>query len=176
MRTRWWILLVVCAAFSPIAAGAGYGPWTFGMTKQEVRAITQYGPYYEFQNGDIGTRAGTFDETQAPVSFYFKGDRLIRVMVVVYSGPSFDETAKAWRRAFQHIERNFDAVEVPSIRRGPTNLVSAERALEQSGLRDGRDTKLQMGATPMPKDRVVWCTLNVVPSSGYWVALSYAEP
>ena len=138
MRRNLPILLVLYFVWSSMAAAAGYGPWTFGMTKQDVRAITQHGPYYEFRNGDLGSKNGSVDGAQAPISFYFKNERLVRVMIVLYAGPNFKETQEAWRSAFQHIERYFKSAEVAAVQHGPTDLASAERALENSGLREGR--------------------------------------
>jgi hypothetical protein len=159
-----------------LAMADGYGPWKFGMTKAEVRAITEFGPYYDFRNGDLGSKYGVIDGKQAPISFYFRDGHLIRIMLVEYAGTNYEDAKSGWLRAFLHIQRNFGGTEVPGVGNGPTDVKAAERLIDSSGLKSGQDVKVQMGATPMPKDKVVWCTVNIVPAVGYWVAVNYAEP
>jgi hypothetical protein len=176
MRSVARLFWAVLSALPAIALAAGYGPYEFGMTREQVRAVTEHAPYYSFRNGDLGTKAGSIDGTQAPISFYFENDRLVRIMIVVYSGPDFDAATGGWVRAFEHIHRHFGGVEVPTIGKRESDVVAARRAFEESGLRARKDVKVQMGAFPMPKDRSIWTTANIVPSVGYWVAVNYAEP
>ncbi len=169
-------LLLLIALVPSFASATGYGPWSFGMTKADVRAIAEANPYYEFRNGDIGSQNGTFEGERAPISFYFQGERLVRVMVVAYAGTDYEKAKRAWLKAHAHIQQNFGGTEVPSKGKGPSDAKAAAEALDESGLRTGANAKIQMGATPMPKDRTVWSTVNIVPNVGYWVAVNYAEP
>ena len=170
------ILLSVALLAPTLSSAAGYGPWHFGMTKPEVRAVVDGAPYYDFRNGDIGSQNGKFEGKQAPISFYFRNDRLVRVMVVAYAGQDYDEMKRAWLQVYSYIQRDFGGVEVPAKGRGPAEARLAEQALDESGLKDGENTKVQIGAAPMPADRRVWSTVDIVPTVGYWVAVNYAEP
>lgn len=175
MRARSTLAFAVLFFASQAIAG-GYGPWQWGMGRDEVRAVKQHGPYYDFKNADIGTQNGPFEGKRLPTSFYFEQDKLKRVMVILYAGPDYDAARSAWRGAFQHIAKNFKAAEVRAVRAGPTDLKSAVAALDASGLREGRRAKLQMGATPMPPDRIVWCSIDKPDPNTFFVTLNYAAP
>lgn len=53
---------------SPAFAG-GFGPWSFGMSADQIQAVTASGPYRPFSNGDLETYNGDFGGKQENVQF-----------------------------------------------------------------------------------------------------------
>ena len=52
-------------------AASGLGPWKFGMSRDEVKAISQFGPYKSFSNGDLEIHAYEFDRQQRNEAKFF---------------------------------------------------------------------------------------------------------
>lgn len=48
----------------------GYGPWGLGMSKEEVKGVSEFGPYSEVPStGGVETKNGLFAERKANISF-----------------------------------------------------------------------------------------------------------
>lgn len=176
MNLRPVVLLAVAMALPAISSATGVGPWSFGMTRDAVRARAEFGPYYGFANRDIGTDAGVLDGAVAPISFHFTNDRLTRVTFTIYRGPAFSGTETGWTRCFEHLRQHFTNVSLPSIGPRVASVDDAMAALAASGLREGASEKMQMGASPMPRNLQVWCSAYRSSDDAYVVSLSYAEP
>jgi len=155
---------------------AGLGPWRFEMTRDQVKAQKEFGPYYDFKNADIGTQNGFLGMSRYPVSFYFENDKLVRIRVQLHMGPGFDSARKAWEVAFRHLESTFGGVEIQSIQTGALELKAVMGALDQSGLSTAASGRIQMGALPMPKEANVWSSFTVVEPGSFMVAVNFAKP
>lgn len=162
------------------AAGglAGFGPWTFGMDRDAVRAQAMFAPYYPFPNGDLGSSSwplGTLpgNETR-PLSFTFTQDRLSRVMLLVYLGTETAQIEQAWSAAHAQLRQRFGGVVLAGDR-----LVDAETALQAlraSGLLEGRVAQFQMAAHPRPRRRDVWVSARRAADGRTMVTLTHAAP
>ena len=168
--------LIAGIVISNASLGAGVGPWSFGMTRDEVRAQVEFGPYYSFKNNDIGTQSGLLDGKQTPTSFYFASDKLKRVMFITYQGTDFPGVKAGWEVCLAHLQKNFHEIEVPNLRAGPTSAEEARAFLEKSGLREDPKVRVQMGPLRMPEDKRVWCSAYRVGPEAIMVSLNYAEP
>jgi hypothetical protein len=158
-----------------LSSASGFGAWHFGMSRLDVKAKSDFGPYYDFRNNDVGTRNGLVDGTRLPISFYFQNDRLVRIRILFYQEKNFDEAGDAWLVAFKHVEKHFGGAELPSLKKGNATDFEASVVFLNSGLRDSKNVQVQFGATPMPLDRRVWCTASRLPAGDFMVALNYAE-
>lgn len=167
-------LLPVLVGATSAAEKVGYGPWAFGMTRNEVRSFEAHGPYYTFRNDDIGTQGGDFEGSRVPISFGFRGDRLWKILIMLYQGGDHENAVAALGQAFKHIERTFGATEVPALGPGPRSLNDAINTA--SALRSAPTGKVQIGAVPMPKDVVVYSSLFKRADGHYIVFLYYEEP
>ena len=167
-------LLVAFVGQTSAADTLGYGPWRFGMTRDEVRSFHAHGPYYTFRNNDLGTQGGDFEGDRVPVSFGFRGDRLWKILIMLYQDGNYESAVAALARAFRHIERTFGATEVPALGPGPRPLNDAINMA--ATLRSAPTGKVQIGAVPMPKEIVVYSSLFKRADGQYVVFLYYEEP
>src|SRR5262245_2809192 len=167
-------LLVALVSQASAADKVGYGPWRFGMTRDEVRSSQAHGPYYTFRNNDHGTQGGDFEGYRVPISFGFRDDRLWKILILLYQDGDYESAVAALERAFRHIERTFGATEVPALGLGPRSLSDAINMA--SSLREAPTGKVQIGAVPMPKEVVVYSSLFKQADGQYWVFLYYEEP
>ena len=74
MKLPFIIALVVAPS---VAIAGGFGPWTFGMTAAQIRAVTDHGPYDAFTNGDLETYNATLCGQKQNVQFYLKKWRAV---------------------------------------------------------------------------------------------------
>ena len=95
----------------------GFGAWRLGMSKEEVRAVSEFGPYSEVSStGGLETRNGLFTGKKTTVSFVF-GERGLRIIQVwAYEGQDFDQALNAFHRVYQHLEGSRGAVQVPGLK------------------------------------------------------------
>lgn len=170
-----YILALLCTLVTSLSLADGYQQWKFGMTRDEVKAITQHGPYYSFQNGDLGSQSGPLDDELVPISFYFTDDTLRRVMLILYQGEDKTLASAAWQKATTHLQDNFGGLEVGSKLGVPGTVEQAAMMLDI--LLDDMPVgqPLQAGALPMPSAITVWTTFNRVQDNLYMVVVNYAS-
>lgn len=173
------LLKVLCAALLLVpgcAFATGYLGWSFGMSREQVQAQQEHGPYYPFKNGDLGSQAGPFQGKQVPISFYFDGDRLVRVMLIAYMGSDIAAAEEAVRSAVTQLNADFGGVELPGSAVAPANpeAVIAAFNAHAPGLAPGQ--RFQFGAHPMPENRKAWVSVTALEQGQYMVAVNYAEP
>lgn len=176
MKRRTSFIAIASVACACPSFAVGYGPWRFGMSREQVKAQLEYGPYYDFRNGDLGTKNGPFEDDRVPTSYYFLDDRLVRIITILYLGNEYNEARKAYLRAFVHIKSTFGGAELPTIGKGTIGLAAAEGLIDNSNAKTDPTVHLQIGANPMPKDKTVWCTFSRVATDTFMVALNYAKP
>lgn len=170
-------LLLTALLLAPVPALAtGFLGWSFGMTREQVQAQTEYGPYYPFRNGDLGSQAGPFRGSRVPISFYFNDDRLTRVMLIAYIGKDLSGLREALQQAVSHLTEELGGVELPEAGLAPAAPEAVLAAFDDqvSGLSPGQ--RFQAGAFPMPSDRRAWVSVTALQEGMYMVAVNYAEP
>ena len=173
------ILKLLCTALLLLptcAFATGYLDWSFGMSREQVQAQKGHGPYYPFKNGDLGSQAGPFQGERVPISFYFNGDRLVRVMLIAYSGSDIESVEEAVRLGVLQLSSDFGGVELPGSPLAPatSGAVVAAFNAQLLGLAPGR--RFQFGAHPMPANRKAWVSVTALEQGRYMVAVNYAEP
>ena len=89
----------------------GYGPWRFGMSKEDVQAVEKLGPYTPVAATEgLETKNGPFMGETRNVSFVFGLGGLSQIQVWLYEGKSYDEAVRQFYRAYQHLTENFGPV------------------------------------------------------------------
>ncbi|MBL8615148.1 MAG: hypothetical protein JNM72_06005 [Deltaproteobacteria bacterium] len=173
---RWLTLIFTLLLVLPSSAlGAGYLRWDYGMTREQVQARSEHGPYYQFQNGDLGSQGGPFQGHTVPISFYFRDDKLVRIMLIPYMGDDAQAMDTAVRMAITQLQEEFGGVELPSSGQGRATLdeVMAAYAAQVPLLAPGQ--RFQFGAHPMPEGHTVWVSVTATGQGQYIVALNYGE-
>jgi ketosteroid isomerase-like protein len=91
----------------------GVGPFRFGMTPTAVRAVPDCQPYV-----DVPTTAGLecahyhFEGHEMNISFLFAGERLRRIQLWFYEGPSETAAIDAVRRVLAYLQRKAGAAAI----------------------------------------------------------------
>jgi len=158
------------------ALASGFLGWSFGMDRTQVQAHEEFGPYYPFKNGDLGSQAGAFQGRSVPISFYFNDDRLVRVMLIAYTGNDLDAVRENLGQAVIHLTEEFGGVDLPETGEAAATpeAVAAAFSAQAPSLAVGQ--RFQVGAFPMPTDRKVWASVTAVQGGVYMVSVNYAEP
>ncbi len=102
--------------FTVTSFSAGLTPWDFGMSKSEVTAFKEFGPYRTFSNGDIETFNGIYDGKKENIQFFFDATGLYRIGVYVYEGQDIQASRAAWRRTYDSLAKNYGKVDTPDIK------------------------------------------------------------
>lgn len=92
-------------------AASGLGPWKFGMSRDEVKAISQFGPYKSFSNGDLEIHAYEFDRQKRNVQFFFDGRGLNRIEINYYEDREPAQATAAFRDVCEYYRREYGQVE-----------------------------------------------------------------
>jgi hypothetical protein len=114
-------LLLVAQVLTPTPAPSvspvsGYGPWRLGMSKEEVKAASEFGPYSSVAStGGLETRNGLFADQKTTISFVFGDGGLRIIQIWAYEGKDLDQAVSAFYRVYQHLEVSRGAVETPGL-------------------------------------------------------------
>jgi hypothetical protein len=157
----------------PALAG-GFGPWTFGMTADQIREVAASGPYRAFSNGDLETYNGEFGGKRENVQFFLKDGHLWRIGVYAYEGTDLAAATEAWRHAYSTLRAEYGSIETPEYQ-GQTvkELGEAARAIVAAG------GKAQMAPASQPKDAFVFSSFASFAHDGktyYTVTVNYDQP
>lgn len=106
------LLATTLSASAAIAQNVdGYGPWRFGMSKDEVQAVQKLGPYTPVASTEgLETKNGPFMGETRNVSFVFGLGGLSHIQIWVYEGRDYDEAVQQFYRAYKHLVENFGPV------------------------------------------------------------------
>src|SRR6266567_6100179 len=114
-------LLLLTQLLTPTAGSSpspvpGYGPWRLGMSKDQVKAISKFGPYSPVAStGGLETQNGFFAGQQTTISFVF-GERGLRIIQIwAYEGKDLDQAVGAFYRVYHHLEESRGSVETPGL-------------------------------------------------------------
>jgi len=184
MTTMAFVLVAQLLAPTPVPTAApllGYGPWHLGMSRDEVTAVSAFGPYSPVRvTGGLETRNGVFADQKTNISFAF-GDRGLRMIQIwAYEGRDRKDAVAAFYRVYQHLEKAHGAVET-DLRGVPVRADSVQfsepvqRFL--SAVPPGRAAKIQLSPVEKSPGIKIFSSLMTQPQLGYYyVFLYYVTP
>ncbi|HCH0556609.1 TPA: hypothetical protein NKO30_006741 [Pseudomonas aeruginosa] len=150
------ILLCLALIFSTLPAfAAGFGPWDFGMSVEQVLAIRTHGPYRAFSNGDLETDNADFGGEARNFQFYFEDGRLRRIAIRTYEGKDLVQATQAWRDTYIALKSLHGPVETPDLVGASLDELanSAMSTVANSG-------KAQMAPVSQPEGAFVFSSFN----------------
>lgn len=107
-------LLSIAPAF---AADYHIGPWSPGMTREEVTSFEAFGPYVPVPvTGGLETFHASIDGKITNVTFVFHGDKVDYIQWNLYEGPSYDEARGAALRLFDELDGPFGGVDIEGVK------------------------------------------------------------
>jgi hypothetical protein len=157
-----------------VAIAGGFGPWVFGMTAAQIRAVTEHGPYDAFTNGDLETYNATLCGQKQNVQFYLKNGVLWRVVVVTYEGTSSAEAARRWAWTCECLGKLYGTIETPDLKGANLQELAAQAQLAVAA-----GAKVQMAPRSQPKGNFVFSSFNTYEVKGvttYRVWINYDRP
>jgi hypothetical protein len=99
------------------AEPTGYGPWRLGMPQEEVKAVSEFGPYSSVAaTGGLETRNGRFAGQKTTISFVFGEHGLRIIQIWAYEGRDLDQAIEAFYRVYHHLETSLGSVEIPGLK------------------------------------------------------------
>ncbi|MEO6080934.1 MAG: hypothetical protein ABIQ86_14365 [Steroidobacteraceae bacterium] len=108
------LLLAAAPVFA--AEDIDIGPWRLGMSKEQVVAITDQGPYTDVAaTGGLETKDGKFKGKKANTSFVFAGGTLRSIEVRVYEGKAWDKAKDAALDVFDQFVANYGGASVKDV-------------------------------------------------------------
>lgn len=154
------------------ALADGFGPWSFGMSVDQIRAVETHGPYREFSNGDLETYNADFGGKKQNAQFYLKDGYLWRIAVRTYEGTDLTQATQAWMDTYATLKTLHGPMETPRLS-GETleALASAARNLVAGG------GKAQMAPMSQPKGEFVFSSFNAYTHEGitYYMVTVYHD-
>jgi len=168
--------IAVLAGAAPVEV-RGYGPWKLGMSKAEVRAVKEHGPYRDVAStGGLETANGFFGVTRCTVSFIFGDAGLLKIQIWVYEGHSSEEAVAGWSRVYNFFRRTYGEAENQALQLPPpvdddAFIARLRTALETAP--QNQTIKMQMAPTPMPEGATVFSSIIRDPRFGYYVFVYY---
>ncbi len=181
LMKRWLVSLFVAAlGVGEMCAQKGYGPWHIGMTKDQVTAVSNFGPYVSVPStGGVETFNARWNGKKTNISFVFADNRLIEIQIWAYEGKNIEDASEAWLAVRAYLRSNFGEVETPVDSKLAT--ASPNEAKQYFLARLGgpplqEPIELQMAPLHMPDGLSVFCSFFRHPQHGYYVFLYFNEP
>ena len=157
----------------PALAG-GFGPWTFGMSASEIRAVESSGPYRAFSNGDLETYNADFGGAKHNAQFYLKDGRLWRIAISTYEGADLSQAAQAWINTYATLKETYGEIKTPNLSGDtPEALAAAAKAIVADG------GKAQMAPVSQHEGEFVFSSFSSFAHDGvtyYTVTVNYDQP
>lgn len=92
------------------------GPWNLGMTRAQIIAQSEYGPYVPVKaTGGLETFDATLDGKKENVSFVFDGDKVKFIQVFKYEGTDFSGAREAALNVFRLFDSQFGGTTVNGV-------------------------------------------------------------
>jgi hypothetical protein len=146
----------------------------FGMTRAEVSRVPDCEPYTDVSvTGGLECSNYVFWGQEMNISFLFAGDRLRRIQLWFYEGPSEAEAREAVGRVLEYLQRIGGGLASTAL---PAGEVTADRAMEtlrSTPLQAGRIAQLEVWASNHQTE--VWFSRIGRHEHGYMVML-FADP
>lgn len=179
----WGAALLVALAATSVARAAsfdGLPPWRFQMTPDQVTALTEFGPYKSFRNGDIETYAGVYQGRKENVQFFFRNGHLVRIGIYLYEGEDAKAAAQVWLRTYQQLKADFGDIQLPRLKVTAPVVELPPEALEAAaGANTDTTGKTQMAPVSQPQDKFVFSNFvrgEVQGHTFYYVTVFYEPP
>lgn len=167
------VYLSLLIAASPAFAD-GFGPWSFGMSADQIQAVSASGPYKPFSNGDLETYNGDFGGKKENVQFFLKDGQLWRIGVCTYEGTDLSAATSAWSHTYSTLHANYGEMETPHYQGATLDALAASaRAIVAAG------GKAQMAPLVQPESAFVFSSFNSYAHDGttfYAVTVNYDRP
>lgn len=114
-----WLAVLALALFSSAAVAdddLGLGPWRLGMSKDQVVAQAEFGPYKDVQvTGGVETANGKFAGHAANTSFVFDPAGLQFIQVWNYEGGDWRKAKDAALEVYDYLLARFGGVKIPGV-------------------------------------------------------------
>jgi len=180
MKIKFLFITLIFIPLLAFASEAGYGPWKFGMTKEAVTAIKEFGPYKDVESTEgLETFNAEFDGEKIHISFVFENNSLAKMQIWVYIGKDSEEALAGWIRVYKFLEEHFGEVEFPEVNISQNadleKIKSTYRKIIHN-FPEGKNSKVQMGLKEMPQNMKVYASLFKQRSGYYYVFLYYTNP
>ncbi|WP_158884743.1 hypothetical protein [Rhodanobacter sp. L36] len=171
---------LVIAHCLPKSTGTSRFPWTFGMSKQQVSALSDYGPYRSFANGDLETYNGVFDGHLRDFQFFFRDNQLGRIGASIYEGNDLAAATQAWGALYESMQRSFGGMETPANKTPAQGNVDSLKAFEATArVLVEQGGKAQMAPLQQPADSFSFASFvehDVQGMKIYYVTISFDPP
>jgi hypothetical protein len=151
-----WALLL--AAIPAIAQeDPGFGPWRLGMSKEQVVAFVEQGPYNDVAAGNVETASATFAANKVKATFVFGAAGLATIKLHNYEGSD-------WREAHKFALQVFDQFKA---KHGGANVKEVSDNIDREALdlilRQTLGTAETMNKVYTPKGQYLLQTFDMVP-------------
>lgn len=111
-----FVLLALISCSSTFAEPFALGPWRLGMSEEEVRAFSEYGPYTRVSaTGGLETQNATFNEQKKGVSFVFDDSGLRYIQLWNYEGSDYESAKRAVLELFDLFSEQYGGAEVVGV-------------------------------------------------------------
>jgi hypothetical protein len=182
MRYSWLVLPIGLAVAGETGESRrAYGPWRLGMSRGEVQALAEYGPYKPVRaTGGVETANGAFDGEKRNVAFTFdaKGS-MDKIQVWAYEGRSEADAMAQWWRVYRYYQKTYGQVESPALGMplevNEAALTERTRAVFAS-VPPPYSATVQMAPQPMPDGAKVFASFSRGPMGLYFIFVNVLEP
>lgn len=157
------VTMAVATTLTAQSPNRVHGPWKLGMSRQEVQAVKEYGPYRPVSvTGGIETPTGIFDGEKRNVAFVFDANGAVnKIQIWAYEGQSEADALANWYRVYRYYAKIYVEVESPELGFPPAvdepEFLSRTRSALAS-TPPGQPVRLQMAPRPMPTDAKVFAS------------------
>ncbi len=106
------VLLGLLVAPLPAAAGGaevpGYGPWHLGMSREQVAAVSEFGPYEPVAStGGLETRHAELEGKTITASFVFGSSGLFHIQLWAYEGQDYSSALEALHGVYGYLSDQY---------------------------------------------------------------------
>jgi len=180
-RTAIALLILFAQAAQQPSEVPGYGPWRLGMSRAEVEAVRELGPYKPVSaTGGLETPNGSFMGRTTNISFVFGEHGLRRIQIWAYEGRDENEAVAAFLRVYRNLESTAGCIRAAgvAIPEGADDdaFVKAVKATIDTAP-PNRMLKFQLGPETRSPTVGAFSSFFRQPQLGvYYVFLYYQEP
>ena len=171
------LIILLALTYSATSYAVEPFPWNFDMTPEEVKAVTAYGPYHSFSNGDLETYIGIYDGREENVQFFFADGKLRRIGVYFYEGKDIKLAAVKWLFLYESLLKRYGVIETPNNNPpNPSDIDSRSEFAARAANVAFAPGKIQMAPDKNPADASVFASFwgnDLDGERTYYVVLYY---
>jgi hypothetical protein len=179
IRQRAFASGLLALTVSTISFAAGFPPWEFGMSHEQVVGIKEFGPYKTFANGDLETFNGVFNGRKENIQFFFHNNGLHRVAVYLYEGTDLAAAMSRWIDCHQILARLYGTIEIPGFdASGPGKPAGIEDVAFEVKKKVATGIKVQMAPIQQPEKFFVYSSFWQGESQGavFYLTIYFDPP